>query len=89
MGSCTAPAATKGVQSTGQANETTLCLVERLRSQARGTLGTMTAALDELDEEQRAAATALTGPVCIIAGAGTGKTRTVTPSNGPSPVPST
>ena len=38
----------------------------------------MTTALDELDEEQRAAATALAGPVCIIAGAGTGKTRTVT-----------
>jgi DNA helicase-2/ATP-dependent DNA helicase PcrA len=38
----------------------------------------MPAALDDLDEEQRAAATALTGPVCIIAGAGTGKTRTVT-----------
>ena len=31
-----------------------------------------------LDEEQRAAATAVSGPVCIIAGAGTGKTRTVT-----------
>ena len=38
----------------------------------------MTTALDQLDEEQRAAATALSGPVCIIAGAGTGKTRTVT-----------
>ncbi|HUC16008.1 MAG TPA: ATP-dependent helicase [Acidimicrobiales bacterium] len=38
----------------------------------------MTAALEQLDEEQRAAATALSGPVCIIAGAGTGKTRTVT-----------
>jgi DNA helicase-2/ATP-dependent DNA helicase PcrA len=38
----------------------------------------MTAALDELDDEQRAAAAALSGPVCIIAGAGTGKTRTVT-----------
>ncbi len=34
--------------------------------------------LDGLDEEQRAAAQATTGPVCIIAGAGTGKTRTVT-----------
>jgi len=32
----------------------------------------------ELDSEQRAAAAALSGPVCIIAGAGTGKTRTVT-----------
>jgi DNA helicase-2/ATP-dependent DNA helicase PcrA len=34
--------------------------------------------LDDLDAEQRAAALAVTGPVCIIAGAGTGKTRTVT-----------
>ncbi len=31
-----------------------------------------------LDDEQRAAAMATRGPVCIIAGAGTGKTRTVT-----------
>jgi DNA helicase-2/ATP-dependent DNA helicase PcrA len=31
-----------------------------------------------LDEEQRAAAQAVTGPVCILAGAGTGKTRTIT-----------
>ncbi|MGD0808733.1 MAG: ATP-dependent helicase [Acidimicrobiales bacterium] len=38
----------------------------------------MTVALDDLDEEQRAAAAALSGPVCIIAGAGSGKTRTVT-----------
>jgi DNA helicase-2/ATP-dependent DNA helicase PcrA len=34
--------------------------------------------LDDLDPEQRAAAEALSGPVCIIAGAGTGKTRTIT-----------
>ena len=34
--------------------------------------------LDDLDEEQRAAAVAVDGPVCIIAGAGTGKTRTIT-----------
>lgn len=32
----------------------------------------------ELDTEQRAAVAAVGGPVCIIAGAGTGKTRTVT-----------
>ena len=38
----------------------------------------MSGHLDDLDEEQRAAALAVTGPVCIIAGAGTGKTRTVT-----------
>ncbi|MFC0581361.1 ATP-dependent DNA helicase UvrD2 [Micrococcoides hystricis] len=31
-----------------------------------------------LDKEQRAAATALHGPVCILAGAGTGKTRAIT-----------
>ena len=34
--------------------------------------------LDDLDDDQRAAATAPRGPVCIIAGAGTGKTRTIT-----------
>ncbi len=34
--------------------------------------------LAELDPEQREVATALTGPVCVIAGAGTGKTRAIT-----------
>jgi len=34
--------------------------------------------LDDLDAEQQGAALASTGPVCIVAGAGTGKTRTVT-----------
>jgi len=34
--------------------------------------------LDDLDAEQRAAALAIRGPVGIVAGAGTGKTRTVT-----------
>ena len=34
--------------------------------------------LGDLDEDQRVAATAPRGPVCILAGAGTGKTRTIT-----------
>lgn len=34
--------------------------------------------LEQLDEQQRSAAQALNGPTCIIAGAGTGKTRTIT-----------
>src|SRR5438477_12411177 len=34
--------------------------------------------LDGLNPAQRAAATALTGPVAILAGAGTGKTTTIT-----------
>ncbi len=36
------------------------------------------AVLAGLDDEQRTAAQAVTGPVCILAGAGTGKTRTIT-----------
>jgi DNA helicase-2/ATP-dependent DNA helicase PcrA len=34
--------------------------------------------LANLDDEQRAAAESLIGPTCILAGAGTGKTRTIT-----------
>ena len=34
--------------------------------------------LDGLDPEQREAALAVRGPVCILAGAGTGKTRAIT-----------
>jgi len=33
--------------------------------------------LAALDDEQRAVATAVRGPVCVIAGAGTGKTRAI------------
>jgi DNA helicase-2/ATP-dependent DNA helicase PcrA len=36
------------------------------------------AILDQLDPEQRAVALALEGPVCVLAGAGTGKTRAIT-----------
>lgn len=36
------------------------------------------AVLDGLDPEQRQVATALHGPVCVLAGAGTGKTRAIT-----------
>ncbi|KUH81378.1 MULTISPECIES: ATP-dependent DNA helicase UvrD2 [unclassified Mycobacterium] len=34
--------------------------------------------IDDLDEEQREAVLAARGPVCVLAGAGTGKTRTIT-----------
>ena len=36
------------------------------------------AVLDGLDPEQREVATCLSGPVCVLAGAGTGKTRAIT-----------
>ena len=36
------------------------------------------ALLEDLDPEQRQVATALSGPVAVIAGAGTGKTRAIT-----------
>ncbi len=43
-----------------------------------GIPGGKPALLDGLDPEQLAAATAPRGPVCVLAGAGTGKTRTIT-----------
>jgi DNA helicase II / ATP-dependent DNA helicase PcrA len=45
---------------------------------APGTESRADAVLEALDDEQRAAASAVSGPVCILAGAGTGKTRTIT-----------
>jgi DNA helicase-2/ATP-dependent DNA helicase PcrA len=39
---------------------------------------TSEAVLDALDPEQRAVAEAVRGPVCVLAGAGTGKTRAIT-----------
>ena len=41
-------------------------------------MGQVSTALDRLDPEQRVAAEITSGPVCILAGAGTGKTTTVT-----------
>ncbi|AEF42182.1 ATP-dependent helicase [Hoyosella subflava] len=48
------------------------------RPSATKTLISATDLLDGLDPEQRAAVLAPRGPVCVLAGAGTGKTRTVT-----------
>jgi DNA helicase II / ATP-dependent DNA helicase PcrA len=43
-----------------------------------GSVAGAEAVLAGLDDEQRTAAQAVSGPVCILAGAGTGKTRTIT-----------
>ena len=43
--------------------------------------------LEPLDPDQRAVAVATTGPVAVLAGAGTGKTRALTSSRGPTASP--
>src|SRR5918995_5365029 len=43
-----------------------------------GTVASPAEVLEALDPEQRDVATSLSGPVCVIAGAGTGKTRAIT-----------
>jgi DNA helicase-2/ATP-dependent DNA helicase PcrA len=43
-----------------------------------GTVASPVEVLEALDPEQRDVATSLSGPVCVIAGAGTGKTRAIT-----------
>ena len=54
-------------------NATPPCFPDQVASRLRAD-----AVLDGLDPEQREVATALHGPVCVLAGAGTGKTRAIT-----------
>ena len=49
-----------------------------MRTAEAGPVAGAEAVLAGLDDEQRTAAQAVGGPVCILAGAGTGKTRTIT-----------
>jgi DNA helicase-2/ATP-dependent DNA helicase PcrA len=49
-----------------------------MRQMADAVLGTSDALLAGLDPEQREVALATRGPVCVLAGAGTGKTRAIT-----------
>jgi DNA helicase II / ATP-dependent DNA helicase PcrA len=50
---------------------------ERAQAPRRGPMSA-DAVLDGLDPEQRQVASAVAGPVCVLAGAGTGKTRAIT-----------
>src|SRR3954451_6264719 len=53
--------------------------MEAMPSQAREASSTLLDRLiEDLDDEQREAVQAPRGPVCVLAGAGTGKTRTIT-----------
>src|SRR6202050_3469099 len=52
--------------------------MSRMKGMADAVLGTSDALLAGLDPEQREVALATRGAVCVLAGAGTGKTRAIT-----------